>query len=120
MSSSLVSYEDRSSKRGGNVLIGIIHVVVDGVNTTSGAAVAADRAARGGGCLGRSVGDGVSGGTAATLECMVTSALISISQSRSLTCGRSLQIHPVANLNGKIILVPSLRTKVEGLGLLTS
>jgi hypothetical protein len=52
-------------------VINLLHVVVDGVNTTARASVTASGASRGRGGLGRGVRDGVAGAGASTLEGVV-------------------------------------------------
>jgi len=64
-----------------HILISVVHVVVDGVDTTARAGVAAGGAARSSRRLGRSVVDAVAGGGAAALEGVV-------------------EVHPVTNLVG--------------------
>jgi hypothetical protein len=52
-------------------VVGVVHVVVDGVNAATGASVTASRALVGGGGLGRSVRDRVARAGAAALESVV-------------------------------------------------
>jgi hypothetical protein len=52
-------------------VVGVVHIVMDGVNATAGASVTASRALISGGGLRRSVRDGVAGAGAAALESVV-------------------------------------------------
>lgn len=54
-----------------DLLVGIIHIIMNRVNSAAGAAVSADRAPRRGRSLSGSVIDGVSATTATTLEGVV-------------------------------------------------